>query len=65
MRRSKKTVLECHKLFKNTRLISWDVAITPTGIEIIEGNSKPHVHLLELSCGPSKKYFKDNWNLTI
>ena len=62
---AKETVLMCHKLFMNTRFIGWDVAITPTGVEIIEGNSRPHVHLLELSCGPSKKYFKDNWELVV
>ena len=52
---AKKTALECHKLFKNARLIGWDVAITLDGVEIIEGNSRPHFHLVELSCGPSKK----------
>ncbi len=55
--------LECAKLFKHQRLIGWDVAVTKDGIEMIEANSKPHLHLFELTNGPSKAYFLKHWNL--
>lgn len=41
------TVQEAHKLLPKCRFIGWDVAVTPYGTELIEGNHNPDYELLE------------------
>lgn len=41
------TVKSAHKELPQCRFIGWDVAITPTGIELIEGNHNPDYELFE------------------
>lgn len=40
-------VKSAHKLLPQCRFIGWDVAVTPSGIELIEGNHNPDYELLE------------------
>lgn len=40
-------VAKAHQLLPQCRFIGWDVAVTPTGIELIEGNHNPDYELIE------------------
>ncbi|MFP3470774.1 sugar-transfer associated ATP-grasp domain-containing protein, partial [Micrococcus sp. SIMBA_144] len=42
-------VCRAGKLFKN-EFIGWDIAITPHGISIIEGNGNPHLIMAQIAC---------------
>jgi len=43
----KEGVKKAHSLLPGCRFIGWDVAVTPDGIELIEGNHNPDYELLE------------------
>jgi len=43
----KEEVKKAHSLLPGCRFIGWDVAVTPDGIELIEGNHNPDYELLE------------------
>ncbi len=51
------TVKEAAKVLEKCRFIGWDVAITKTGVELIEGNHNPGLFTLE-SVGEPYTYFK-------
>jgi hypothetical protein len=36
-----------HRVFSDRMLVGWDIALTPTGPVILEGNSYPDVHFLQ------------------
>jgi len=36
-----------HQVFSDRMLIGWDIALTPSGPVILEGNSYPDVHFLQ------------------
>jgi len=36
-----------HQVFSDRMLVGWDIALTPTGAVILEGNSYPDVHFLQ------------------
>ena len=42
-------VKDCHKLLLDVPLIGWDVAITPSGPSIIEGNTGPSLDIHQLT----------------
>lgn len=42
-----KSVKDAHQLLPKCRFIGWDVAITPNGVELIEGNHNPDYELFE------------------
>lgn len=43
-------VLNASKHF-DTKFIGWDIALTPTGPIIIEGNNGPHIFMLQMAAG--------------
>lgn len=56
-------VIKAAKLF-NKEFIGWDVAITPYGPTIIEGNQNPHLIMLQMACGGIKNHpiYKEIFN---
>lgn len=53
----KATVKDAAIKVKDIKIIGWDIAITPTGVEIIEGNNYPDYELFEF-IGEGKTYSK-------
>ncbi|HEY3149459.1 MAG TPA: hypothetical protein VGJ75_24055, partial [Dongiaceae bacterium] len=39
--------LEAQLVFSDRMLVGWDIALTPSGPVILEGNSYPDVHFLQ------------------
>lgn len=44
----KECAVKAQKLYMKSRFIAWDIAITPDGCEIIEGNYAPNCNLLQI-----------------
>ena len=44
---TKALALAAHRVFTDRMLIGWDIALTPSGPVILEGNSYPDVHFLQ------------------
>lgn len=57
---AKNAVIEAHKKVSQLRFIGWDIAITSTGIELIEANTDADHGLLNF-CEPLKYYFLKEW----
>ncbi len=51
------SVITAAKMIPEVRYVGWDVAITPNGIELVEGNSGPGCSLLEF-IGKDREFYK-------
>jgi len=58
----KKSIADVVKVVPTCRYCAWDIAITDSGIEYIEGNVLPDPSLLQLSAGPKYLVFKELMN---
>ncbi len=57
---AKELVMEAHKYFYNIRSIGWDIAITPDGPAIIEGNDNWEISLQQVTDGGLKQEWKES-----
>ena len=48
-------VKKAAKIFQN-EVIGWDIAITPIGSLVVEGNTRPHLIMAQMACGGFKNH---------
>jgi hypothetical protein len=46
-----KLAIDAHKVFSDHVVAGWDIAITPTGVMLIEGNSGPDLDIMQRMTG--------------